>query len=87
MTAPARLAADDLGPGGLGHPLLHQLDGPVADGIHFLKYDDSDGPDQDEDDLGAECRANVRIHCQTDEDIFVRDPGGDARGRGQGRCR
>ena len=30
------------------------FDGPVADGIHFLKYDDSDGPDQDEDDLGAD---------------------------------
>lgn len=30
------------------------FDGPVADGIHFLKYDDSEGPDQDEDDLGAD---------------------------------
>ena len=30
------------------------FDGPVADGIHFLKYDDSDIPDQDEDDLGAD---------------------------------
>ena len=30
------------------------FDGPVAEGIHFLKYDDSDGPDQDEDDLGAD---------------------------------
>jgi ABC-2 type transport system ATP-binding protein len=30
------------------------FDGPVADGIHFLKYDDSDGPDQDDDDLGAD---------------------------------
>ena len=35
------------------------FDGPVADGIHFLKYDDSDGPDQDEDDLGADDRAEV----------------------------
>ncbi|HEY0772695.1 MAG TPA: ABC transporter ATP-binding protein [Nocardioidaceae bacterium] len=30
------------------------FDGPVAEGIHFLKYDDTDGPDQDEDDLGAD---------------------------------
>jgi ABC-2 type transport system ATP-binding protein len=30
------------------------FDGPVAEGIHFLKYDDSDGPDQDDDDLGAD---------------------------------
>jgi ABC-2 type transport system ATP-binding protein len=30
------------------------FDGPVAEGIHFLSYDDSDGPDQDEDDLGAD---------------------------------
>jgi ABC-2 type transport system ATP-binding protein len=30
------------------------FDGPVADGIHFLKYDDAEGPDQDEDDLGAD---------------------------------
>lgn len=30
------------------------FDGPVADGIHFLKYDDTDGPDQDDDDLGAD---------------------------------
>jgi ABC-2 type transport system ATP-binding protein len=30
------------------------FDGPVAEGIHFLKYDDSEGPDQDEDDLGAD---------------------------------
>ena len=30
------------------------FDGPVADGIHFLRYDDSEGPDQDEDDLGAD---------------------------------
>ncbi|HET7533973.1 MAG TPA: ABC transporter ATP-binding protein [Nocardioidaceae bacterium] len=30
------------------------FDGPVNDGIHFLKYDDTDGPDQDEDDLGAD---------------------------------
>ena len=30
------------------------FDGPVNEGIHFLKYDDADGPDQDEDDLGAD---------------------------------
>ena len=30
------------------------FDGPVDEGIHFLKYDDSDGPSQDEDDLGAD---------------------------------
>jgi ABC-2 type transport system ATP-binding protein len=30
------------------------FDGPVAEGIHFLKYDDTEGPDQDEDDLGAD---------------------------------
>ncbi len=30
------------------------FDGPVEEGIHFLKYDDSDGPDQDENDLGAD---------------------------------
>ena len=30
------------------------FDGPVKEGIHFLKYDDSEGPDQDEDDLGAD---------------------------------
>jgi len=30
------------------------FDGPVAEGIHFLKYDDTDGPDQDDDDLGAD---------------------------------
>jgi ABC-2 type transport system ATP-binding protein len=30
------------------------FDGPVNEGIHFLKYDDTDGPDQDEDDLGAD---------------------------------
>lgn len=30
------------------------FDGPVDEGIHFLKYDDADGPDQDEDDLGAD---------------------------------
>ena len=30
------------------------FDGPVAEGIHFLKYDDAEGPDQDEDDLGAD---------------------------------
>jgi len=30
------------------------FDGPVNEGIHFLKYDDIDGPDQDEDDLGAD---------------------------------
>jgi ABC-2 type transport system ATP-binding protein len=30
------------------------FDGPVAEGIHFLKYDDSDGPDQDDDHLGAD---------------------------------
>lgn len=30
------------------------FDGPVAEGIHFLRYDDSDGPDQNEDDLGAD---------------------------------
>lgn len=30
------------------------FDGPVDEGIHFLKYDDSDGPGQDEDDLGAD---------------------------------
>ena len=30
------------------------FDGPVDEGIHFLRYDDSDGPDQNEDDLGAE---------------------------------
>ncbi|HSE09392.1 MAG TPA: ABC transporter ATP-binding protein [Nocardioidaceae bacterium] len=30
------------------------FDGPVADGIHFLKYDDTEGPDQDDDDLGAD---------------------------------
>jgi ABC-2 type transport system ATP-binding protein len=30
------------------------FDGPVDDGIHFLKYDDSDGPDQDDDDLGTD---------------------------------
>ena len=32
------------------------FDGPVDEGIHFLKYDDadSDGPDQDDDDLGAD---------------------------------
>ncbi len=30
------------------------FDGPVDEGIHFLKYDDADGPDQDDDDLGAD---------------------------------
>jgi ABC-2 type transport system ATP-binding protein len=30
------------------------FDGPVEDGIHFLKYDDADGPDKDQDDLGAD---------------------------------
>jgi ABC-2 type transport system ATP-binding protein len=30
------------------------FDGPVEEGIHFLKYDDAEGPDQDEDDLGAD---------------------------------
>ncbi|HEU4514525.1 MAG TPA: ABC transporter ATP-binding protein [Nocardioidaceae bacterium] len=30
------------------------FDGPVNEGIHFLKYDDAEGPDQDEDDLGAD---------------------------------
>jgi ABC-2 type transport system ATP-binding protein len=30
------------------------FDGPVDEGIHFLHYDDSDGPDQDDDDLGAD---------------------------------
>ena len=30
------------------------FDGPVEEGIHFLKYDDADGPGQDEDDLGAD---------------------------------
>jgi ABC-2 type transport system ATP-binding protein len=30
------------------------FDGPVDDGIHFLKYDDADGPDQEEEDLGAD---------------------------------
>ncbi|GAB2754130.1 ABC transporter ATP-binding protein [Nocardioides pakistanensis] len=30
------------------------FDGPVDEGIHFLRYDDSDGPDQNEDDLGAD---------------------------------
>lgn len=30
------------------------FDGPVNEGIHFLKYDDSDGPDQKDDDLGAD---------------------------------
>jgi ABC-2 type transport system ATP-binding protein len=29
------------------------FDGPVDDGIHFLRYDDSE-PDQDNDDLGAD---------------------------------
>ncbi len=30
------------------------FDGPVEEGIRFLKYDDSDLPDKDEDDLGAD---------------------------------
>lgn len=30
------------------------FDGPVDEGIHFLRYDDADMPDQDEDDLGAD---------------------------------
>lgn len=30
------------------------FDGPVNEGIHFLRYDDSDLPDQNEDDLGAD---------------------------------
>lgn len=30
------------------------FDGPVKEGIHFLKYDDEDGPAQDDDDLGAD---------------------------------
>jgi ABC-2 type transport system ATP-binding protein len=30
------------------------FDGPVGDGIHFLKYDDPDGPPQDDEDLGAD---------------------------------
>ncbi|HEX6246438.1 MAG TPA: ABC transporter ATP-binding protein [Nocardioidaceae bacterium] len=30
------------------------FDGPVDEGIHFLKYDDAEGPEQDDDDLGAD---------------------------------
>jgi ABC-2 type transport system ATP-binding protein len=30
------------------------FDGPVEEGIHFLSYDDADGPAQDDDDLGAD---------------------------------
>jgi ABC-2 type transport system ATP-binding protein len=30
------------------------FDGPVDEGIHFLRYDDIEGPDPDEDDLGAD---------------------------------
>lgn len=30
------------------------FDGPVDEGIHFLKYDEADGPSQDDDDLGAD---------------------------------
>jgi ABC-2 type transport system ATP-binding protein len=30
------------------------FDGPVEEGIHFLRYDDPDGPAQDDDDLGAD---------------------------------
>jgi ABC-2 type transport system ATP-binding protein len=30
------------------------FDGPVDEGIHFLKYDDEDGPEQNDNDLGAD---------------------------------